>query len=221
MATTSAAASSPSDQRGYRVGLTGGIGSGKSAVGDRFGELGAAIIDSDEIARALTASGGAAIEAISDSFGPQFIGVDGALDRAKMRALAFRDRSAKTRLESILHPRIREITDGCAASAARTSPYVVLVIPLLIESRSWRSRIDRLLVVDCPLARQRARVVARNGLDPALVDSIIAQQAGRSERLDAADDVLVNDGTLADLVPRVDRLHLRYRELAARASRGL
>jgi dephospho-CoA kinase len=221
MATTSAAASSPSDQRGYRVGLTGGIGSGKSAVGDRFGELGAAIVDSDEIARALTAPGGAAIEQIRDSFGPQVIDADGALDRAKMRTLAFRDGTAKTRLESILHPLIREITEELAAGAFRTAPYVVLVIPLLIESRSWRRRVDRLLVVDCPLERQKARVVARSGLDPALVDSIIAQQAGRTERLDAADDVLVNDGSLADLTPRVARLHQHYRELAARAAQGL
>jgi len=221
MARTSAVASSPSESRGYRVGLTGGIGSGKSAVSERFGELGAAVVDSDEIARALTAPGGAAIAAIRDSFGPQFIDADGALDRAKMRVLAFRDRTVKDQLEAILHPRIREVTEDTAATAARDAPYVVLVVPLLVESGNWRRRIDRLLVVDCPLARQRARVGARSGLDRSLVASIIAQQASRSERLDAADDILVNDGLLADLGPRIARLHQSYLELAARAARGL
>jgi len=221
MARTSAAASSPSEPRGYRVGLTGGIGSGKSAVSERFGELGAAIVDSDEIARALTAPGGCAIAPIRDFFGPQFIAADGSLDRDRMRALAFRDRSAKAQLEAILHPRIREVTEEAAGRASRAAPYVILVVPLLIESRTWRRRVDRLLVVDCPLARQRARIAVRSGLDPALVDSIIAQQASRYERLDAADDILVNDGPLDNLAPRVARLHRSYLELAARAALGL
>jgi dephospho-CoA kinase len=221
MATTSPAASSPSERRAYTVGLTGGIGSGKSAVSDRFAALGAAIVDSDEIARALTAPGGAAIEAIRNAFGQQYVDADGALDRARMRDLAFRDRSAKDRLEAILHPRIREITAAEAARAVGRSQYVILVVPLLVESGSWRGRVDRLLVVDCPVATQKARVRTRSGLDSALVASIIAQQASRTDRLDAADDVLVNDGPLEVLGTRVARLHACYRALAGGMAQGL
>lgn len=221
MATTSFAASSPSERRAFTVGLTGGIGSGKSAVADCFAGLGAAIVDSDEIARSLTAARGAAVGAISDAFGAEFITSEGALDRARMRALVFSDPAARVRLEAILHPLIRELTEAAAAEATGRAPYVIIVVPLLIESGTWRSRVDRLLVIDCSTATQEARVRARSGLDATMTRSIIAQQATRAERLDAADDVLVNEGRLTDLVPRVERLHRRYCGLASVAPRGL
>lgn len=199
----------------FAVGLTGGIGSGKSAVADRFAALGAAIVDTDAIAHALTAAGGAAIEAIAREFGPDYIDAAGSLDRPRMRERVFNDPQAKARLEAILHPRIREAALAAAARAAARAPYVVFVVPLLVESGTWRSRVDRLLVIDCSAATQEARVCARSGLDAALVRRIIAQQASRAERLAAADDVLVNEGTLAQLAPRVQRLHARYLERAA------
>jgi dephospho-CoA kinase len=216
MAKTSRAASFPSEAHGFAVGVTGGIGSGKTAVSDLFSALGAAIIDSDAIAHALTAPHGAAIEAITREFGAHYVNADGALDRHRMRELIFRDPSAKSRLEAILHPRIREQTQAEAAAAAGRAPYVMLVIPLLIESGSWRSRVDRLLVIDCSPATQETRVCARSRLDPALVRTIIAQQASRTDRLDAADDVLVNEGAPEQLVPRVRRLHHCYCEQARR-----
>lgn len=199
----------------FAVGLTGGIGSGKSAVADRFAALGAAIVDTDAIAHALTAAGGAAIEAIAREFGPDYIDAAGSLDRPRMRERVFNDPQAKARLEAILHPRIREAALAAAAQAAARAPYVVFVVPLLVESGTWRSRVDRVLVIDCSTATQEARVCARSGLDAALVRRIIAQQASRSGRLAAADDVLVNEGTLAQLAPRVQRLHARYLERAA------
>ena len=205
-------ASSRSESPGFSVGLTGGIGSGKTAAADLFGALGAAIVDSDAIAHALTAPGGTAVDAVAREFGPQYIGPDGALDRRRMRELVFRDPSAKARLESILHPRIRELAMTQAAAAQGQAPYVMFVVPLLIESGGWRRRVDRILVVDCSPATQEARVCARSRLDPALVRTIIGQQARRTDRLDAADDVLVNEGTLAQLAARVDRLHRRFCE---------
>jgi len=214
MARTSHAALSRSELPGFAVGLTGGIGSGKSAVADLFSALGAAIVDSDAIARSLTAPGGAAIEAIAQQFGTRYIGPDGALDRQEMRERVFRDPSAKARLEAILHPRIRELAMAQAAAAIGRAPYVIFVVPLLVESGTWRSRVDLLLVIDCSPGTQEARVCARSRLDAALVREIIAQQASRAERLDAADDVLVNEGPLDQLPARVRRLHRRYCEYA-------
>jgi dephospho-CoA kinase len=215
MARTSQDALSRSESPAFAVGLTGGIGSGKSAAAEIFGLLGAAIVDSDAIAHGLTAPGGDAIAAIAQQFGAQYIGPDGALDRQRMRDRIFRDPPAKARLESILHPRIRELSIAQAAAAARDRvPYVVLVVPLLIESGGWRSRVDRILVIDCSPATQEARVRARSRLDAALVQAIIAQQARRADRLDAADDVLVNEGPLEQLTARVTRLHRRYCEFA-------
>lgn len=201
---------SRSEPPGFAVGLTGGIGSGKTAVADQFEALGAAIIDSDDIAHRLTAAGGAAIEPIARQFGRQYIGADGALDRRRMRERVFRDSSAKKQLEAILHPRIRELAMARAAAAVGRSPYVMFVVPLLIESGNWRSRVDRILVVDCSPATQEARVCARSRLDPALVRTIIAQQAARADRLDAADDVIVNEGPIEQLRSRVQWLHRRY-----------
>jgi len=215
MAPTSRTASCRSESGRFAVGLTGGIGSGKSAAADEFAALGAAVVDSDAIAHALTAPQGAAMAAIARDFGTEYIDERGALDRRKVRALVFSDPSAKARLEAILHPLISERALA-AARAAGSAPYVVFVVPLLVESQSWRRRIDRLLVIDCSAATQEARVCARSGLDAALARAIIAQQASRRDRLDAADDVLVNDGPLGQLGPRVRRLHRRYCEQAGR-----
>jgi dephospho-CoA kinase len=214
MARTSHAASCRSEAAGFAVGLTGGIGSGKTAVADRLARLGAAIVDSDEIARSLTAPHGEAIDEIRRQFGAQFIGADGALDRPRMRALVFGEPAAKARLEAILHPLIRERAQAAAAASTGRAPYVVLVVPLLVESGSWRSRIDRLLVIDCSPATQEARVFARSGFEATLVRGIIAQQASRADRLAAADDVLVNEGSLEQLAPRVARLHRLYCDCA-------
>jgi dephospho-CoA kinase len=212
MARTSPDVLSRSESPVFAVGLTGGIGSGKTAVADIFALLGAAVVDSDAIAHALTAPGGAAIDAIAQQFGASYIGSDGSLDRQQMRERVFRDPSAKAQLESILHPRIREVAMAQAAAAKGAAPYVMFVVPLLIESGNWRSRIDRLLVVDCSPATQEARVCARSRIEVALVRRIIAQQARRADRLDAADDVLVNEGPLDQLNPRVQWLHRRYCE---------
>jgi dephospho-CoA kinase len=214
MARTSRDGSSRSEPPGFAVGLTGGIGSGKTAAADVLGRLGAAIVDSDAIAHALTGPGGAALDAIARHFGPLYIGPDGALDRQRMRERVFRDPAAKAQLESLLHPRIRELAAAQAEAARSRAPYVAFVVPLLVESGGWRSRVDRILVVDCSPATQEARVCARSRLDPALVRSIIAQQARRTDRLDAADDVLVNEGPLEQLASRVRRLHRRYCDYA-------
>jgi len=203
------------------VGLTGGIGSGKSAAATMFGELGAAVVDTDAIAHELTAPHGAAITAIRESFGAALIGADGALDRGAMRRLVFTDAQAKTRLEAILHPLIRaESERRCAVELAAGAPYAVLVVPLLVESKSYRSRVARVAVVDCAEDTQVARVMARNGLAEAEVRRIMAAQASRAERLAAADDVIGNDGDIVALRTQVETLHRQYSELA-RKSRSL
>lgn len=222
MASPSPRTSSRSDPAGTRplyVGLTGGIGSGKSTVADLLAAAGAAIIDTDAIAHALTAPGGAAIEPIRAAFGDAYIDPAGALDRARMRSIVFADATAKQRLEHILHPLIRTETVSAAARVGEAC-YVVFVVPLLVESGSWADRVDRVLVVDCSLETQVARVTRRAGLDEPTARAIAARQADRATRLDAADDVVVNEGTVADLVPRVAQLHARYLELA-RARDGL
>jgi dephospho-CoA kinase len=201
----------------FVVGLTGGIGSGKSTVARLFAERGAALIDTDEIAHALTAPNGAAMPAIADAFGKSALRADGGLDRAAMRSLVFSDPSARTRLEAILHPLIRaESSARCAASSSAS--YVLLAIPLLIElgnGSGYRERIDRILVVDCTEDVQLARVMARNGLTAEAVQAIIATQACRTARQAAADDLLCNDDGLEALVPQVESLHRRYLNMAA------
>lgn len=198
----------------FVVGLTGGIGSGKSAVGNLFAEHGIAVIDTDAIAHELTAPGGAAMPAIGAEFGAGVVGADGALDRAAMRAIVFADPSARKRLEGILHPMIRAESERRLAAA--TSPYAILMVPLLVESGSYRERVDRVAVVDCDVETQIARVMQRNGLARAEVERILAAQASRAERLEAAGDVIDNDGPLADLAPRIARLHASYLALAGR-----
>ena len=202
----------PSGARRFSVGLTGGIGSGKSTVADLFGSLGAALIDTDLIAHALTAPGGAAMPAILEAFGPSFVQADGALNRAVMRERVFNDPLAKQRLEAILHPMIGSETRRAAEAAA--GDYLIYVVPLLVESGKWRSRVDRILVVDCPEPLQVARVMQRNAMREDQVRAIMAAQVGRGTRLAAADDVIVNDADSAALLPQVARLHAQYCRLA-------
>jgi dephospho-CoA kinase len=197
----------------YVVGLTGGIGSGKSAAAQVFEALGATVIDTDAIAHALTAAGGAAIAPIRAAFGAAFITAEGALARARMRELVFADAAKKSALEAILHPLIRE-RSGELVRAAR-SPYVILMVPLLIESGEYRGRCQRILVVDCPEELQVERVVTRSGIPAAQVRAIMATQASRAARLAAADDVVDNSRDPAHLRREVEALHLRYLQLAA------
>lgn len=196
-----------------RVGLTGGIGSGKSVVAARFAALGASIIDTDQIARGMTVPGGPAMPAIVAEFGPEFADASGAMDRERMRALVFSDLGAKARLEAILHPLIR--ATALAAAESATGAYVIYDVPLLVESGSWRDRVDRVLVVDCPEDVQVARVTARSGLDASQVLAIMATQATRAARLAAADDIIDNEGELAALAPQIARLHDLYLAFSA------
>lgn len=192
----------------FAVGLTGGIGCGKSTVADLFAARGAGIVDTDVLAHQLTAPGGAAMPALVQEFGAHFATPDGALDRTRMRDLVFADPGARARLEGILHPMIRAATADAALSIA--GAYVIFVVPLLIESGTWRSRVQRVLAIDCLEATQIARVMARNGLPEAQVRAIMAAQASRAERLAAADDVIDNDGGHDALAPQVERLHRFY-----------
>ena len=180
-----------------RIGLTGGIGSGKSTVGQLLAAVGAALIDTDLIARQLTLPGGAAIDGIARAFGPQLIAADGALDRARMRDLVFGDAGAKQRLEAILHPLIGLETERQAA-AAQGAPALVFDVPLLVESGRWRAKVDKVLVVDCREATQVERVVRRSGWTPEAVQAVIASQASRSQRRASADAVIFNDGLTPD-----------------------
>ncbi len=200
----------------FSVGLTGGIGSGKSTVADLFAERGAAIIDTDLIAHRLCAPDGAAIKAILAQFGAAFIGADGAMDRAAMRDKVFSDPAAKQQLEAILHPLIRVETERAAQQAG--GDYLMLVVPLLVESGNWAQRVTRVLVIDCPEALQIHRVMQRNALSEAQVRAIMAHQASRAARLAAADDVIVNDGDASALTSQVDRLHTLHLSLAAQSS---
>lgn len=196
------------------VGLTGGIGSGKSAVADRFAALGAAVVDTDVIARELTAAGGTGIAPIRAAFGDGVIAVDGALDRAAMRRVAFNDPAARQRLEAILHPLIRAESETRCRSATADFPYIVLVVPLLVESGTYRDRVDRVCVVDCPEEIQIARVMQRSGLNRGEVGAIMGAQASRRARLAAADDVIDNSGGLDGLGAQVAALHEKYAKLA-------
>jgi dephospho-CoA kinase len=179
--------------RPVAIGLTGGIGSGKSTVAALLADCGAAVVDTDAIARLLTLPGGKGIAPIAEAFGADTIAADGALDRERMRAIVFADPAAKRRLEAILHPLIGAEADRQAAAQA-DAPALVFDVPLLVESTRWRQRVDRVLVVDCREATQRERVVARSGWSPAQVDAVIAQQASRLLRRTAADAVIFNDG---------------------------
>lgn len=197
----------------FIVGLTGGIGSGKSAAADRFVAHGASLVDTDLIAHGLTAADGAAMAAIRARFGAAVIATDGSLDRAAMRARAFADSGARRELQGILHPMIRAHSlEQCARASGA---YVILAVPLLIEAGNYRALCQRICVVDCPEEVQIARVQARSGLDEAQIRAILATQASRAERLAAADDVIDNQGTLEELQAQVDALHVRYAAAAA------
>lgn len=190
-----------------RIGLTGGIGSGKSTVAALLQTRGAAVIDADAIARALTAPGGAALPAIIERFGPSAVGADGAMDRAHMRDVVFQDPEAKRDLEDILHPMIAAATRDAALAVPAGQP-IVFDIPLLVESLArWRPQLDRILVIDCSEDTQIERVMRRNGWTAPAVRRIIAQQAGRDQRRAAADAVITNDGIgLDELEAEIERV---------------
>jgi dephospho-CoA kinase len=198
----------------YAVGLTGGIGSGKSTVADLFAARGVPIVDTDIIAHRITTPNGTAMPLIRKEFGTQFVTADGALDRAKMRALVFSDETAKARLEAITHPLIRAETER--ERNAATGPYLIVAVPLLVESGGWNARLDRVLAVDCSIETQIERVVRRNAFSREQVLAIIGKQATREARLAAADDAIVNENTsLEELAAQVERLHCQYLALAA------
>jgi dephospho-CoA kinase len=184
-----------------RIGLTGGIGSGKSTVLQMLAELGAAVIDADAISRSTTAAGGAAIEAIRQSFGPDFITAEGALDRTRMRDHAYADPQARKLLEEIIHPLVGlESNRQVQAALDARVPCIVFDIPLLVESGRWRQQVDRVLVIDCLPETQISRVVARSGLAPQAVRAIMDAQATRAQRLAAADVVICNEGLSLEML---------------------
>lgn len=197
-----------------KIGLTGGIGSGKSYVADILGQAGAAIIDTDAIAHALTAPGGVAIAAIEAMFGASFITTEGALDRARMRERVFGDAGAREQLQAILHPLIGDETRRQADLAV--GDYTVFVVPLLVESGRWLNQVDRVCVVDCDRDTQISRVQARNGLSQAQVEQILTAQVSREKRLAVAHDVILNDGTVShdDLKRQVLGLHQQWCNLS-------
>jgi dephospho-CoA kinase len=209
-------------KRGYfSVGLTGGVGSGKSTIAGLLLRHGAGVVDADAIAHELTQPDGAAIDGLRLAFGDAAISANGALDRDWMRARAFTDVAARKTLERLLHPLIREASNRRAEEhAAAGSPYVVFVIPLLVESGDARGRFDRVLVIDCGEATQMARVCARPGIDARVARGILAAQATRAQRLAAADDVLFNEAPLQEISTRVKWIHQRYAEQAEASARA-
>ena len=201
----------------YRVGLTGGIASGKSTVASLFGALGVPVIDTDLIAREVVAPGTPGLLALTGEFGTDLLQSDGTLDRRRLRDLAFATPQRRQQLEAILHPLIGERMESLCASVG--GPYQVLVIPLLFES-GLEARVDRVLVVDCSESVQRNRLRVRDGESAAGADRLLAAQANRATRLSRGDDVLVNEGTRDELQRRVQELHGNYLNLAARLRRG-
>lgn len=193
-----------------KIGLTGGIGSGKSYVADLWQQWGATVVDTDQIAHQLTAPDGAAIAPIRQQFGDEMITESGAMDRNRMRDLVFNDASQRIRLQNILHPMIRDFTFREVEQAQGC--YVVVVVPLLIESGSWASYVDRVCVVDCDEDTQIARVMQRSGLTPAQIRRIMDTQATRQQRLAVADDVIVNDAqtSLEQLKEQAQQLHNQW-----------
>lgn len=195
-----------------KIGLTGGIASGKSEAARRFAALRVPVIDADQLAREAVAPGTAGLQAIVTEFGEEVLRSDGTLDRRALRDRVFADAASRRRLEAIVHPRVRALLD--ARLDAAEAPYVLVMAPLLVESGLARE-MDRVLVVDVPEATQLQRLTARDGESEVGARRILAAQARRSERLEAADDVIVNDADLAELDAAVQRLHRRYLELAA------
>ena len=196
----------------YCIGLTGGIGSGKSAAADIFKELGAAVVDNDEISRELTAADGAAMPEIRKQYGPEFVAADGSLNRERTRRLVFGNAEARKKLEAILHPMIR--TEARARVAAARAPYVILVVPLRLESDAYLDLLKRVLVVDCSEERQIERAMRRSRISADEVRAIMASQLSRAARRARADDVIDNDGGIEALRRRVDEIHSEYLNLA-------
>ncbi|HEU0290755.1 MAG TPA: dephospho-CoA kinase [Burkholderiales bacterium] len=196
----------------YCIGLTGGIGSGKSTAADIFKELGAAVVDTDEISRELTAAGGGAMPEIRKQYGPEFVAPDGSLDRERMRRLVFGNAEARKKLEAILHPMIR--TESRARVAAARAPYVILVVPLLLESDAYLDLLKRVLVVDCSEERQIERATRRSRISVDEVRAIMASQLSRAARRARADDVIDNDGGMEALRRQVGEVHSTYLNLA-------
>jgi dephospho-CoA kinase len=199
-----------------RIGLTGGIASGKSTVEERFVELGVPVVNADDSSRLVVARGQPGLVAVTAAFGDSVLTADGELDRRALRTLIFANPARRKELEAILHPLIRD--DMARRAASADGPYVVLSIPLLVEGGA-RDRIDRVLVVDVDEDVQLQRLMARDSVSEAEARATLAAQASRAMRLKAADDVLVNAGTVPDLRQAVDRLHGRYLELAAAMAR--
>ena len=199
--------------RRFCIGLTGGIGSGKSTVAEMFALLGVPIIDTDVIARELTQAGGAALPAIRKEFGDTVIEPSGAMDRVRMRAHILSDTMARSRLEAILHPMIQAEAKR-RLEALSGAGYAILVVPLLVELGTYRGMVDRVLVVDCEEAMQLARACRRDGRDEAEVRTVMAWQVSRQDRLAQADDVLNNTGDLAALRAAVGELHRKYQKMA-------
>lgn len=195
-----------------RLGLTGGIGSGKSTVARMLVQRGAVLIDADQLARSVTSPGGAAMAAIAQQFGPEYVDAQGALDRDRMRALAFSAPAARQQLEAIVHPLVGALTAAqVAAAVAAAQPLVVFDIPLLVESGHWRRQLDAIVVVDCRVETQMARVLERNALAPEAIQAIITAQAQRSLRRAAADVVLYNEGlSLPALDAQVQQLAVQF-----------
>lgn len=201
----------------YKIGLTGGIGSGKSLVASLLEQWGASVIDTDAIAHELTEPGGAAIAPIRQAFGPDVITPDGALNRSVMRERVFAEPALRKQLESILHPQIAQVTEQRAALA--NGCYIVFVVPLLVESGRWRSRLDRICVVDCEPHTQVQRVQQRSGLTPEAIGRIMQAQATREQRLAQADDVILNGaGTTPDDVSR--QAQVLHRQWCQAAQQG-
>lgn len=197
-----------------KIGLTGGIGSGKTSVSDIFSELGVPVIDTDLVARQLTARDGAALPEIRSAWGESVMRTDGELDRDALRRRIFAAPEERRRLEAILHPLIRR--QVVAELAALDAPYVVVVIPLLVETGNYHELLDRVLVVDCPESLQVERVRARSGLSAEEVSAIISAQADRSSRIAAADDIIANPANSRSLREQVLSLDAKYREIAGR-----
>jgi dephospho-CoA kinase len=195
-----------------RIGLTGGIASGKSTVEQRFIELGVPVINADDSSRAVVARGSPGLASIVERFGAGILTSQGELDRRELRSLIFKDPGRRKELEAILHPLIR--ADMAQQTSRASGPYVVLSIPLLVEGNS-HDRWDRVLVIDADESLQLARLMSRDSVSEAEARATLAAQASRAARLAAADDVIVNSGTVADLRQAVDRMHRRYLELAA------
>lgn len=200
----------------FCVGLTGGIGSGKSTVANLFLELGVTVIDTDAISHQLTQSGGKAIPAIGVAFGEEYITKTGALDRAKIRQLVFSNPAAKQKLENILHPLIFD--QAKFQAEASSTPYILVVVPLLFETASFRNWVQRSLTVDCSEATQLARITQRQGMNEQTALAIIKQQMPRSQRLLLTDDTINNEGTLAGLGEQASRLNQTYLALAKRSN---